>query len=188
MSATCDEPIGDDVLLDLWTGELAAARRRSVETHLLACEPCARRMERVQAMADGLRSLAEQGRVPGVVLPAVVERLRQGGRRLREYRVRPGGTVHCTVAPDDDVVLSRLVTDFRGVSRVDLVTQLNDGPEQRLNDVPFDPGASELLLVPALEGMIDKAHVFRLRLLAVGPGGERSLGEYTFDHRPWPGW
>ncbi len=32
------------------------------------------------------------------------------------------------------------------------------------------------------------AHVERLRLLAVGPQGERLLSEYTFDHRPWPGW
>jgi hypothetical protein len=188
VSTPCADPLADDVLLDLWTGEFSAVRRRSVEAHLLACEGCAQRMARIQAIADGMRALAQQGRVPAVVFPAVVERLRQDGRRIRDYRVAPGGTVHCTVAPDDDVVLSRLGADFRGVGRVDLVAQVDEGPEQRLHDLPFDPASNELLLVPAIEGLVERAHVMRFRLLAVEPGGERSLGEYTFNHRPWPGW
>ena len=31
------------------------------------------------------------------------------------------------------------------------------------------------------------ASVERMRLIAVEPQGERLLGEYTFDHTPWPG-
>jgi hypothetical protein len=46
--------------------------------------------------------------------------------------------------------------------------------------VIFSPSADDIRARPE--------HVDTMRLVAVGPAGERSLGEYTFNHRPWPGW
>jgi hypothetical protein len=184
----CSDPIADDLLLDWWSGELAAGGR-GVDEHLLACDSCAERLGELRAMANGIGRLVQRGSVPGVILPAVLERLRRGGRRVREYRVPPGGSVRCTVGPEDDVLLSRLSADFRGARRVDLVSRVEGGTEQRLTDVPFDPASEELLLVPPLETIRTLgAHVMRFRLVAVEPAGERLLGEYTFNHRPWPGW
>lgn len=85
-------------------------------------------------------------------------------------------------------MLGRLAAELRGVTRVDLVVRVDDGPEERLNDLPFDAATGELIVMPPADGLrAAPAHVERMRLLAVEPGGDRLLGEYTFDHTPWPG-
>ena len=86
------------------------------------------------------------------------------------------------------MVLSRLAADLRDVGRLDLVSRVDEGAEHRLADLPFDPSAGEVLFAPSADVLRARpAHVERVRLFAVGPGGERLLGEYTFDHTPWPG-
>jgi hypothetical protein len=140
-------------------------------------------------VARGVAELVREGGLSIAVLPAIVDRLHREGRRVREYRVAPGGGVRCTVGPEDDVVLARLVADLGGVSRVDLVWRVDDGPEQRLADIPFEAATGEVLFAPPVDALRARpAHVEKLRLLAVGPRGEELLGDYTFDHRPWPGW
>ena len=187
MRPACATPVTDEALLALWAGELAAPEQDRLEEHILSCDECARRGQTLAAVAEGLRSLVRQGEVPTAMPPAVIERLRHEGRRIREYRVRPGGGVQCTVSPDDDVVLASLTANLRGVSRLDLVIRVDDGPEQRIPDLPFDPEGDELAFAPSTDTLrAMPAHVQRLRLLAVDPQGERVLGEYTFDHTPWP--
>ena len=189
MSGPCARPVTDGELLDWWAGELAPADGRGLEEHLLACDECSSRAGSVRQLARGVGELVREGALPIAVLPAVVERLHREGRKVREYRVPPGGGVQCTVGPEDDVVLARLVADLRDVARLDLVSRVDDGPEERLSDIPFDPAAGEVMFFPVAEVLRARpAHVDRMRLLAVGPRGERLLGEYTFEHRPWPGW
>lgn len=189
MSGACTRPIADDALLDWWAGELPGVGGRRVEEHLLSCGECSTRAGAVHEMVEGVGQLVREGALSMAVLPAVVERLRREGRRIREYRVLPGGGVQCTVGPEDDVVLARLVADLHDVARVDLVAPLGEGPELRFTDLPFDPAAGEVIFAPPADVLrAQPAHLERFRLLAVGPQGERLLGEYTFDHRPWPGW
>ena len=186
--SSCASPLAEGLVLEWWAGELEASDARRVERHLLSCGSCSARAELLPAVAEGLRSLVRKGRVPAVLSPIVVERLQRDGRRIREYRVAPGGSVQCTVAPDDDVVLARLAVDLAGVARVDLVRRVNDEPEVRLVDLPFDPAAVELIFAPPTDVLVaSPAGVERMRLLAVGPQGDRLLGEYTFNHTPWPG-
>ena len=138
----CSSPLTDAQVLAWWSGELAAPDARVVERHLLSCGSCSARAELAGALAEGIRGLVREGRLPVVVDPIVLERLRGEGRRIREYRVAPGGSVQCTVAPEDDVVLSRLAVDLESVTRVDLVRRSGDGPEQRLADLPFDAASA----------------------------------------------
>jgi hypothetical protein len=184
----CARPASDAALLDWWSAELPAAEQGDLEEHLLACPACSGRALAMSAIAEALRGLVREGGAPLVLPLVVVERLRQEGRRIREYRVPPGGSVRCTVGPEDDVLLSRLAADLRGVTRLDLAVRVGDGPEQRLSDLPFDAAAGELIVMPPTADLrAAPAHVQRMRLLAVELGGERVLGEYTFDHTPWPG-
>lgn len=185
---SCSTPVDDDLLLDWWSGERRLGGTRRLEEHLLSCAACSARAEAMAGLARGVRELVRRGEVAAALLPPVLERLRREGLRVREYRVAPGGDVHCTVAPDDDVVVSRLTADLRGVGRVDIVSRIDDGAEHRLIDVPFDAAGGEVVYAPPAGALRARpASVERLRLVAVGPEGERVLGEYTFDHSPWPG-
>jgi hypothetical protein len=86
------------------------------------------------------------------------------------------------------VVLARLSADLRDVTRRDLISRVDEGPEDRLPDLPFDRSSGEVILAPSADVLRSRpAQVERMRLLAVGPEGDRLLGEYTFDHTPWPG-
>ena len=119
--------------------------------------------------------------------PGAVETLQREGRRIREYRIDPGGSVNCTVGPDDDVVLARLAVDLRGVSRLDVAMRIEDGPEHRIANVAFDAAAAEVVLRPPPDVLALPAHVAVVRLLSAGPTAERLLGEYRLNHSPWPG-
>jgi hypothetical protein len=188
MSAMCTTPLADETLLAWWAGELTALEEERLEEHLLSCHGCVERGQRLADLAHGLQRLLRTGGLSVVVLPEVVERLEREGRQIREYRVRPGGGVQCTVSPDDDLVLARLAADLGGVSRLDVTIRIGEGPEERLPDILFDPDAGELLFAPSADALRAlPAHVQRMRLLAVDAEGDRVLGEYTFDHTPWPG-
>ena len=188
MTGACARPIADDAFLAWWAGEPAPPERRRLEAHLLACDDCAGRLRVAGDIATGVRTLVQHGRVPTVLTVQALERLRGEGRRIREYRVAPGEGVRCTVAPEDDVLVSRLEIPPVGVARVDLVSRLDDGEEQRQKDLPFDTGTSELILAVPIDVIRSlPASVLVLRLVAAGPEGESTLGEYAFHHTPWPG-
>ena len=188
MNAPCRTPIADEALLDWWGSDLTNPERARLEEHLLSCEACAARVAASARLFQGVRDLVRRGDLPVVVLPSVVDLLRREGRRIHEYRVAPGRGVQCTVGPDDDVVLARLSADLHDVVRLDLVSRIDDGAEYRLPDLPFDSSAGEVVLAPSADILRARpAQVERMRLLAVGPEGDRLLGEYTFTHTPWPG-
>lgn len=109
------------------------------------------------------------------------------GLRVREYRVPCTGSGHCTVAPDDDVLIARLVAALAGVARLDLVVADEcDAAPMRRPDIPFRADAGEVVLVPPIERIRAlPASTSRMQLLAVDGGRERVLGEYSFIHRPW---
>jgi hypothetical protein len=187
VSARCPEPIGTSVLVDYWFGELSAPEQDRVEEHLMGCSDCGRVLGELAAIGEGVRRLASRGAFHVVVSPSFLEAASRRGLRVREYRVPPGGGVACTVTAEDDLVVSRLQGDFRGVTRLDLVTQTEGQPEERVPDLPVDPSARELIFaqsMPSLRAM--GSCVTRMRLVAREPGGDRLLGEYTFAHTPSP--
>ena len=117
-----------------------------------------------------------------------LETLKRQGLRIREYRVPAGGRAECTLRAEDDAVVPRMQAPLAGVKRVDVLQRLEVGgevSEQRVEDVPFDPAAGEVLLLPSAAALRKlPAHTMRMRLFAVDEAGERLLGEYTFAHTP----
>ncbi len=185
----CATPVPLAALVEYWLGELEAAREEDVERHLFGCGECCAALQRIVELAGGIRALVRRGAVAAVVTPGFVEALGAAGLRLREYRVARNGSVHCTVAPDDDLLVSRLQAPLAGVERLDLVTVEGEGAAPlRLRDIPFSAAAGEVVVVPR----IDRIRALgvsteTVRLVAVESGGERVLGEYRFVHTPWPG-
>lgn len=185
----CSAPILLATLAEYWLGELDAAREAPLEEHLLGCGQCSAALQVLADLGDGIRALWRAGALRAVVSGAFLERLAASGLRLREYRVPAGGSVNCSVAPQDDLVIARMAAPLAGVERVDLVL-INLGPagEERLRDVAFDAAAGEIVLVPYTDALRAAAErTARVQVLAVAGEGERLLGEYTFHHAPWPG-
>ena len=176
-----------DELAAYWLGELAAAD--AVEEHFIACERCAAQLEWLARLAQGVRAAVRAGALGLVVSAPFVEALARAGMRLREYRTSPGMTTSCTIRADDDAVVSRLRAPLAGVARVDMLHRVEIGgvtqDEARVEDLPFDPAAGELLFIPAASALKKMpAHTQRVRLVAVEAAGERVIGDYTFAHTP----
>jgi hypothetical protein len=186
---SCHEPIDFEKLMAWWLGELAEGESARIDEHVLACAECARRAEWLAALSDGVRGAVRAGRVGTVVSKSFLAQMKAGGMRLREYRLEPGGSVNCTIHADDDALITRVRAPLAGVKRLDALQVMEVGGarelEMRLEDVPFDPAAGEVLFLPPTAWVKQTpAHTFRVRLVSVDDAGERSLGEYTFLHTP----
>ena len=175
-------------LVSYWLGELDEAREAEIEQHYLGCDECSGRLAEVEALAAGVRRAFASGRAHAVVTAPFVERLQSLGLRLREYHVPRNGSVNCSVAPEDDVLLSHLQAPLQDVTRLDaiVVTPAEAGGGQfRFEDIPFDPAAGEVVLVPGIERVRALPECREVvRLVAVEAAGDRVIGEYTFNHTP----
>jgi hypothetical protein len=182
---TCANPIGFETLVAYWLGETPEQPQAVVEEHLFACAHCSARLEQLSAFAAGVRAAVEKGRVSLVVSRPFVEAMKHCGLRLREYRVDPGGSVNCTIAAEDDAVVSHIRAPLAGVKRLDVVRVVGDVPEQRIIDVPFDAAAGEVFMLPPAAWLKTMpAFTMRMRLIDVGEAGETAIGEYVFHHSP----
>ena len=181
----CSDPLPLEALLSYWLGESAAPEQDRVEEHLIACTACSKALGELVALCDGIRAVVRSGRVRAVVAGAFPQRLAAAGLRVREYRVACNGSVNCTIAPDDNLVVARLEAPLIGVDRIDVLLFDHEGQApERLEDVPFDAGevviASDTAALRALP-----VTTMRMRLVAVEHGADRLVGDYTFNHRPW---
>lgn len=187
MSVRCGQPLDLATLVDFWFREGPASDEERVEEHLLECDECSGRLDAHVALGEGVRRLAREGAVQVVVTPSFLEKAAQDGLNTREYRVVPGERVACTVTPEDDMLVGRLQADFKAVSRLDVVLEVEGRGEHRIEDVAVSPDAMELNLALAMPAMraLGPA-VVHVRLLARGEKEDRLLGEYTFAHTPTP--
>ena len=183
---TCHNPIGFETLVAYWLAEVPEKSEAALEEHLFGCAHCTRQLEQLAALAWGVRAAVTEGRVNMVVSAPFIEAMTQAGLSLREYKLEPGGSVNCTIAADDDAVLSRLQAPLAGVERVDLVRARGAGaPEIRVADVPFNAETGEVLVIPSAAWLKTMpAFTMQMRLIAVGKTSEEQIGEYTFNHSP----
>jgi hypothetical protein len=190
-AVNCSNPIDAAVLADYWLAVLAGPEEQAVEEHLLGCDRCGARLRETIALAEGIRSVAREGSLRMVVSDVFLKRAAEAGLRVREYAPSPGGSVQCTVTAEDDILVGRLAANLSGVKRVDLRICDERGIELlRLPDIPVNPGAVSVAyqesITFAKAAPTSKAI---MRLVAFDEaGGERLLGEYTFNHtRSLPG-
>lgn len=188
---SCPAPLDAAVLTDYWLGELAGAEEGALEEHLFACDACGSRLRELAALLDGVRRLAGEGLLRLVVTPGFVQRAAGRGRRVREYALAPGASVQCTVAADDDLLISRLAADLRGAARIDASLRDAAGTEWlRLVDLPVREGATEVLYQESMAfAKAAASQTMVVCLLGIDADGrETVLGDYTFHHtRTLPG-
>lgn len=179
----CHAPLSDEMLLAYWLRETSTDETDQIEAHLFGCAECAARLERTASLGMGLKELVRQGRLSGMVSPALLNRLQRDGFNLRLYALSPGDTVPCTVFPGDDFVAASLHADFSGVRSVSLsVTAPDDSTLREFEDVPVSGAEGELVwALPA--AVVRQFPSMRLRLTLTSAGQDRAvLGEYVLDH------
>lgn len=186
MTNACAAPLSLDTLLAYWFGELGDEAERQAEEHFFGCAHCSANLEEVATLGGAVRSVFASGFITAIISPALAERMKERGMKLREYPVEPGGTVNCTIAAQDDAVISRLKAPLAGVIRVDVLRLDESGVvRSRYSDVPFDAAAGEVLVCPSSAGLKTMpAYRETMRLLAIDAEGEHALGDYVFDHTP----
>ena len=186
----CTNPIDAAVLADYWLGVLTESEE-AIEEHLFMCDECGERLREIIALAHGIRKLAREGSLLMVVSDAFLKRAAEEGLRVREYAPPPGGGVECTVTAQDDLLIARLASNLSDAKRVDLCICDQRGVERlRLPDIPFDPaGGSVAFQQPITYAKAAPSETMIARLVSLDDvGGERLLGEYTFNHtRTLPG-
>jgi hypothetical protein len=183
---TCTAPWGPDALLDWWTGDLPQHEVAALEEHLFACDACTAALAGIEALAASVRRLTAAGRFRAAVAPSVLDLLAARGLRIRTYRPRPGETIPCGAAPEDQLLVARIPVDLRGVARLDLAVCDERWVErERLVDVPLDRARAEVVVAERVDDpRTQTAHVLRFRALAVDAAGERELATYALAHDP----
>lgn len=184
----CTAPTPMATLIAYWLQELEGAEESQLEEHLFGCADCSARLQELAQLGDGVTKVARAGALTAIVSAPFIERMRAAGAHVRRYDVSPGGRVFCTVTPEDDAVVAYLHAPLAGVERLDVVVHdVTANVTYRLEDVAFDPAASEVVFVPNVLELRKLANAKQtMRLVAVRDGTERELGEYTFNHTPSP--
>ena len=189
--ANCSNPIEAATLMDYWLAALPSADEEAVEEHLLTCDGCGDRFREVIALAEGLRTLVRSGSLQVVISDRFVKNAAETGHRVREYAPPSGGSVQCTVAADDDLLVARLAADLSSAARVDLSWCDAQGVELlRMADIPARGDAGTVICQQSITfAKASPSSTMIARLLAVDTeGAERLVGEYTFHHtRTIPG-
>ena len=181
--------------MDYWLAALPSPVEEAFEEHLMSCDACGDRLRSVIALAESLRDLARSGSLHVITTDEFVKHAAETGLRVREYAPVPGESIACTVAADDDLLVARLAVDLSTASRVDLSWCDRRGIErQRMKDIPIRAEAGAVICQQSITwAKASPSAAMIAKLLAVDDeGGERLLGEYTFDHTRTipgpPGW
>ena len=142
----CSSPIEAAVLMDYWLAALPTGIEEGVEEHLLACDACGDRLREAIALSESLSTLARSGSLQVVVSDQFVRHAAETGLRVREYAPPSGGSVQCTVAAEDNLLVARLTLDLTTASRVDLSWCDPQGVEhQRMADIPIHADAGTVI-------------------------------------------
>lgn len=188
-TSPCPNPVSFERLVRYWLDDLDEAQSDAIEEHFLGCDVCAAEIRSIADLDRGIRACADRGGMHAIVSESFVQEMNQRGLRIREYRIPRNGSVRCTIAPDDDVLISRIEVPLRGVERLDLEW---DGDPAfagvRWEDVPFCAASGAVLLansVAFVRTLPEATGI--LRAFAVDPGERTLLGEYTFHHTPFTG-
>lgn len=175
-------------LIEYWWDDLGDERTAAVEAHLFGCASCTTQLEHIVNFGMATRELVQQGRIAATLTPGALDTLKATGLQLREYHLDPGGSVNCTIAPGDDLVVSHLRAPLAGVHKLDLLIEDADAAWQVLvSDIGFDPSRDEVIVIPKAED-VRKLHqaTQRMRLFSVDDSGRHLLGEYWFHHSRHP--
>ena len=128
MSATSNHP-STEMLLDYWLHDTDPATTDALDEHLMQCDACGEALDGLVALGDGVRAAFRAGAFSGMTTDAFLQRVVGQGLQVREYRLPHNGSVNCTVAPEDELLVAHLAAPLQGVERLDALVQDSLEPE-----------------------------------------------------------
>jgi hypothetical protein len=185
-TSPCREPLSLIELMQYWVREIPESLQMAMEAHLFECASCNVTLEGLVSLGEGVRAIAQRGGVAAILTRGFAQKLKADGAQIREYRLEPGDSVSCTIAPDDDFAIAHVHAPLAGVQRLDvLFVDADRGLPYRFNDVAFNAEDGEIVLAPKASDLRSLGVVTqRVRLVSVADTGERTIGEYFFHHSP----
>jgi hypothetical protein len=174
-----------EALTDYWLGDGPAPE--AIEDHQFGCDRCTARLAWLAALAVGVpEAVRRRGGLRLCLTADLVAHLERDGVVLRQYRPERDADIACTVAFEDDLSVTWLLADPAPGERVDLELRGPDGVVRlHAEDVPVDPAIGRIVSAVASESLRPLPRIeLSLRVLAVGPAGERTIGEYRYQHTP----
>jgi len=185
MTRTACTTLQTQELTEYWLGELDEAREQRVDEHLFACAACSSRLSALVDLGSAIRRTFVEGWLSIVLPEQFLRRIKDAGFQVREYDLPAGGSVNCTITPDDDFVVSYLHAPLQGVKRLDVLIDDATSGKHRANDVAFDPAAGGLVTMTSTAYVKSlKVSQQRVQLVAVDGVEERVVADYTFNHTP----
>lgn len=171
--------LGD--LLEYWLGE-DAAHAEQVEAHVFECEACAAALEYVVQLGRSLVTLVREGRVAARATTGLANRFARDRLNVRQYSVQPNEVVQCTVTPEDELLLARLILPEGAPARIDVSVRFYGAEAQRIADVTVDRRAGEVMsFLPARPRQGDASG--RAEYVLLDPDAEgRVIATYTLEH------
>ena len=188
-SDPCTQPVPVATLLAYWLEELDEVQEGAIDEHLLGCDHCSASLQTLVDIAGEIRAAVRGGEVRAVLTDAFIDKLAAQNVRLREYRLEHNGSVNCTVAPEDEVLVTRLRAPLAGIERLDVdFLDANGQSIRRLHDIPFHPAAGEVVITQQIQAVrAMPATTVRYRLYDMtSPTDERLVSEYALHHTPHP--
>ena len=173
-------------IADYWTADIAPEDLERIEAHVFECAGCARLLAEADQLRTAIGDLARAGAIQAFVTDAVLNRLAREGVRMRSYSLGPGESVRCAVWADDDVLVTRVRGDFRGITSVNAEMGPDTGEKWvSVTDVPVREGTTELVfaLPASLVRKVPNVPMrLTLRAASTESTNESVLAEYVFQH------
>jgi hypothetical protein len=180
VSATHPLALGD--LLEYWLGEAGGTRADELEAHVFECDECAQALDDVARLGRDLIALVREGHISARATAGLVNRFSRDRLNVRQYSVRPGEVVQCTVTPQDELLLTRLILPEGAPARVDVSQRFYGHEARRIEDVTIDRRAGEVVtFLPARPRQGDGSG--RVEYVLHDPdAADRVIATYTLEH------
>jgi hypothetical protein len=190
---SCSSPLALAELVAYRLGELDSSRETQLEEQYFACSACAERLRWTEQLEGAITHLVRHGGLRAAVTEDFVRDAKAAGVTLREYSIQPGGSVQCTITPDDDLVVVRLGVgelSARMVAVSSSMKDLDQGLEGTsvTEDAVVDQSSKSILY--AFPGDVVRTFPKSRWVMTVESRDESapaSLGPYTMNHTPFEG-
>jgi hypothetical protein len=150
-----------------------------LEEHVFACDRCARDLEAIHLIGEGISASVRRGVLNTVTSRAVLNRMAREGLAIREFALRPGDEVDCAVARDDIVMVARLLGRFENAKQLAVTVDIGGQEQLRYDDLPINPAHGEINLVDNGDAVREWPST---KLTFQVLDGDTVLAEYVLHH------